>query len=44
MAVYVLCNKGYSEWLGMFYVIKVIVSGCMFYVIKVIVSGYVCFM
>ena len=24
---YVLCNKGYSEWLGMFYVIKVIVSG-----------------
>ena len=30
--MYVLCNKGYSEWL------------CMFYVIKVIVSGYVCFM
>ena len=30
--MYVLCNKVYSEWLG------------MFYVIKVIVSGYVCFM
>ena len=27
--MYVLCNKGYSEWLGMFYVIKVIVSGCV---------------
>ena len=25
--MYVLCNKGYSEWLGMFYVIKVIVRG-----------------
>ena len=27
--MYVLCNKGYSEWLSMFYVIKVIVSGCV---------------
>ena len=40
MARYVLCNKGYSEWL-MYVLCNKGYSEwlCMFYVIKVIVSG-----